>query len=134
MDIKSIITNEEYDNLENLNYDQFCTFLTKIVKLAVEEALKALPHVMSHMAGQVEYMKSLSSKFYIDNKDLAAHKPLVSKIIEQTESENPGLSLKEVLEISAKKAKELIPKMDKADLKTPKFNDLKTFDSKLKAL
>lgn len=134
MDIKSVISNEEYSNLKSLNYDQFCTFLTKLVKLSVEESLKALPHVMSHMAKQAGYLKALSTKFYTDNKELALHKPLVSKIIEQTESENPGAPLEKILDISSKKAKKLIPEINSARSNQSGIKDLQHFDSKLKDL
>ena len=131
MDIKSIITHEEYESMGNPNYDQFCGFIMKVVKLSVEESLKALPHVMTHLAKQTDYLKKLSVKFYNDNKDLVPHMPFVSKVIEQVESENPGKPYSEILEIAAGRAKEALAKMPK---NVSFEGDKKDFNSKLKGL
>lgn len=112
MDTKGIITREEYNSINKPDYDQFCVFLMKLVKLSVEEALRALPHVMGHLSKQTDYLKNLSTKFYIDNKDLASDKPLVAKCIEQTESENPGKSYDEILKMAAEKARDIKARMN----------------------
>ena len=113
MDINSIITREEYESMERPSYDQFYGFLMKAVKLSVEESLKALPHVMTHLANQVNYLKDLSTKFYEDNKDLVDHKQIVAQTIEQVESDNPGILYEEILKIAAVKAKETLNKINK---------------------
>lgn len=108
MDIKSVITRKEYESIKSPDYDQFCGFIMKIVKLSVEESLKALPHVMNHLSKQIEYLKRLSVKFYEDNKDLKPHKPFVAQVIEKVESENSGKPYEEILGIAAKKARALL--------------------------
>lgn len=135
MDIKSIITREEYKIIGNPSYDQFCGFIMKVVKLSVEESLKALPHVMTHLSKQTDYLKKLSVKFYNDNKDLVSHKPFVAQVIEQVESENPGKPYNEILEIAAWRAKEALAKMPKDVSYDNTRNDFaKPIPSKLKEL
>lgn len=137
MDIKSVITREEYESIERSSYDQFCGFVMKVVKLSVEESLKALPHVMTHLAKQTDYLKGLSVKFYKDNKDLVPHKPFVAQIIEQVESENPGEIYEKVLEISAKRVRETLTKIPKDvsfDNSRNDFDFAKPINSKLKDL
>lgn len=135
MDINSVITNDEYKSIKTLNYDQFCMFLMRVVKLSVEESLKALPHVMAHLSKQTDYLRSLSAKFYADNKDLINHKPLVAQIIEQVEAENPGSLYEKILEISATRAREAIARMSKgAPFEGAKNDLIKHIDSKLKEL
>ena len=135
MDIKSVITHEEYESIKDVNYDQFCGFIMKVVKLSVEESLKALPHVMTHLAKQTDYLKGLSVKFYKDNKDLVNHKPFAAKIIEQVEAENPGKQYEYILEISAKRAREALAKIpEEVSFESSKNDFIKTIDSKLKDL
>lgn len=135
MDIQSIITRKEYEGIKDVSYDQFCGFIMKVVKLSVEESLKALPHVMTHLSKQIDYLKKLSIKFYTDNKDLVNHKPFVAKIIEQVEAENPGKAYEKVLEIAAEKAREALAKIPKdVSFESSKNDFIKTIDSKLKDL
>lgn len=135
MDLKSIITREEYESIGNLSYDQFCEFIMKVVKLSVEESLKALPHVMTHLAKQIDYLKKLSVKFYQDNKDLANHRPFVAQVIEQVESENSGKPYEEILDMAARRAREALVKIakDRPD-KSFTQNSVDQLDSKLKEL
>ena len=135
MDIKSIITREDYESIKNVSYDQFCGFIMKVVKLSVEESLKALPHVMAHLSKQTDYLKKLSVKFYNDNKDLVPHKPFVAQVIEQVESENPGKPYSEILEIAARRSKEALAKMPEDISFNNSRNDFaKPIPSKLKEL
>lgn len=132
MDIESVITREEYEKVDVLNYDQFCTYLRHLVKLCVEESLKSLPNVMSHISAQAAYLKDMSNKFYKDNKDLMPYKRLVAETIEKLEAENPGLSYEDILKKAAVQAKQTISKID--SIKSEKPSELKQFDSKLKEL
>lgn len=114
MSIRTIISREEYESMKGYpDYDQFCSYIMQIVKLAVEESLKILPQTMSHLSKQVDYLKMLSTKFYSENKDLVPHKPLVAKTIEQVESENPGMPYEDILKISATKARSLVSEASK---------------------
>jgi hypothetical protein len=132
MDINSVITREEYTKVENLNYDQFCNYLMKLVKLCVEESLKSLPFVLTHLSSQVAYLKGLSDEFYKQNKDLNQHRKLMVQTIESVEGENPGKTYEEILKIAAGRARKVIAEMSKVTDTKP--IELKQFDSKLKAL
>ena len=129
MDIDQVITKEEYNSVRELNYTQFSTYLTRLVKLCVEEALKAIPQVATHMAAHAACMKKLNKDFYKANKDLVNHKRVVAEAIVKVESENPGMSYTDILDKAAVKAKEIIPNLN---IKTEDGRrKLSTFDEKL---
>lgn len=69
-----------------------------LVQLAVQEALKALPLVIDNITKQAAVLRSSSEQFYNENPGLREHKPLVAKVLEQVEAENPGISYKTLLE------------------------------------
>lgn len=129
MDISSVITREDYNGMKDLNYDQFCGYLMKLIKVCVEESLKSLPSVLTHLSNQVAYLKSLSDEFYKSNKDLNKHRKLMTQVIMSVEGRNPGMKYKEILEIAAKEARVIISEMDKTTDFNPK--DLPHFDSHL---
>jgi len=132
MDIESIVTEQEYNNIRSLSYKEFSIYIMRLVKLCVEESLKTLPVVINHLSQQASYLKGLSDKFYEDNEDLVDHKPLVAKVIEQTEINNPGMVYSKVLERAAPEARRKISMMK--NLKTGKRQPIKSYDSKLKEL
>ena len=115
MDISQVITREEFESgrkFMNLTYDQLCGYIMKIVKLAVEESLRTLPSVVGHVSKQATYVETLSKAFYDSNKDLAKHKPMVAQMIEQEESNNPGMGYSKILEIVAPAAKLRMKELD----------------------
>jgi len=132
MDINSVVTREEYNNMRNLNYDQFCGYLMKLVKLCVEESLRSLPSVMVHLSSQAAYLKSLSDKFYADNKDLSEHRGIVTKVIEKMEAMNPGETYEEVLKLAAEEARKIVSNIPEETSFGPR--NLKQFDSHLRRL
>ena len=85
MDINSVITKEEFESNKDFNYERLSLLISKIVKLSVEESLRTLPHVITHLSNQTSYLQSLSKKFYDENKELVDKKEVVSKIIEKIE-------------------------------------------------
>ena len=131
MDINSIITEEEFEELEGFDYDILNKYLTRIIKLCVEESLKSLPAVMTHLSSQAAYLKSLSDNFYIKNKDLdtTQNRKIVAQTIESVEAKNPGKKYQEILNLAAPMARKMIsitsnnPGSDNIQLKE--------FDSKL---
>ena len=108
MDIKSVITEEEYNSVDKLNYSRFCDFIRRLVKLCVEESLKSLPAVITHLSAQAAYLKGLSDSFYKENKDLGLHRNIVTAVIQSVESDNPGKSYEEILQLAAPLARERI--------------------------
>jgi len=129
MKIEDVITEAEYNRMSKLTYSQFCDYLMRISKFCVEEALKAIPHVITHLSKQSIYLKTLSDNFYKDNKDLDNNRELVTKVMEKVESENPGISYEEVLKKSATIAREQLSNMKLVTNNDPL--DLEIFDDNL---
>ena len=129
MDINQVITKEEYDKLKDFSYDQFSMYLTRMVKLCVEESLKALPSVMTHLSSQASYLKGTSDKFYGNNKDLDKNRKIMAQNIEVIESENPGKSIDGILKLAAVKSREVISKLNQTV--EHKNVDIEKFDSHL---
>ena len=132
MNIDQIITREEYDNIKTLSYDHFRGFMTKLIKLCVEESLKALPQVQAHVVANASYLRKVTNDFYDKNKDLTKHKRLVAETIEKIEGENPGMSYTEILKLTAPKVREIIHQLGNVSA-GGKIN-LRAFDNKLKDL
>lgn len=97
MDITKVVSEEEFNTLGTISYARFCDLLSSIIKVAVEESLRNLPSVMSHLLHQTSHLKALSDKFYTENKDLVNHKEEVSKTIEHLEALHPGKPLSELM-------------------------------------
>lgn len=108
MNIGDIVTREEFEKITKLTYEQFCDFATRIIKKSVEESIRALPPVMVHLTSQTAYLKKLSDKFYDDNKDLNPHRPLVARVIEGVEADNPGMPYDRILKLAGPKARKLV--------------------------
>ena len=132
MDVESVITEQEYNNIRQLSYNDFTVYVMRLVKLCVEEALKTLPVVIDHLSRQASYLKELSETFYNDNKDLVDHKRLVASVIEQTEIDNPGMKYSEILEKAAPEARKKIAMLSR--IKDQDRRPIKEYDSKLKEL
>lgn len=115
MKIENVVSQTEFLALSKMNYEQFCGIANKVVQLCVEEALKALPHVITSLAQQAAYLKKLSDDFYDSNKDLANHKDVVAKVIENIEANNPGMEYEKVLSIAAPRARQTLSLRDKVN-------------------
>ncbi len=70
---------------------------TEIINLAVEKALLMLPDVVANLAANHSEMMSIKKEFFEKNKDLVDHKDITASVIESIESQNPGMSYREVL-------------------------------------
>jgi len=76
-----------------------------IFQAAVQEALKLLPLINENIIKQAAVLHESSNKFYKNNPDLVEHKPMVAKLIETYEGQNPGRPLDEVLNLAAVEAR-----------------------------
>jgi len=135
MDISSIVSREEFEKTTKLTYEQFCDFASRIIKKSVEESLRALPAVMSHISSQVAYLKGLSDRFYDANKDLNAHRPIVAQVMEMVEADSPGLSYEQVINKAGPIARQRILTLQKVDQKSvdpQKKRALSVVDDRLK--
>ena len=87
-------------------------FVTFVIQKSVQESMRMLPQVMNHIVQHTDYIHKLTTKFYQDNPGLADKKQLVGGIIEQLESEHPGLPYEELMRkaaITANQKKEQMP-------------------------
>jgi len=136
MDISSIVSREEFEKTTKLTYDQFCDFASRIIKKSVEESLRALPAVMTHIGSQVAYLKGLSDNFYDANKDLNAHRPIVAQVMETIEAENPGLSYEQVIKQAGPIARSRVLTLQKAGQGTGEVGPrkLSLVDERLKGI
>ena len=86
---------------------QYSEHEEKLINEAVERALRLLPNVVSNVIKQTGTLKSLSQKFYSENKDLAGCKELVAKVMEKEEAENPGVSYDRLLQNVGPKVRQI---------------------------
>jgi len=68
----------------------------RIVNRSVEKALLMLPEVVGNLIMSQVSMVRLNKTFYSNNPEFT-NKELVSSIVEEIESENPGLKYEEIL-------------------------------------
>lgn len=104
-----ILTEEEYLKFgTGMTKVELEEFFIKFQRQCVEETLKTLPAVISHLVKTTSTLQSLSEGFYKKNSDLISHKELVRKVIEEVEAGNPGMELDKVLTEAAKLSRERI--------------------------
>jgi hypothetical protein len=131
-EIEKIISREEYEKGKVPSYDDFCIYLNRFIKLAVEEALRALPSVITHLTSNAAYIKQLSEQFYKENPDLSKHKNIVAQVAEKIEADNPGATFPEVLKKAAVKSRSTIKTFNEIEDRHPK--DTKWFDARAEDL
>jgi len=127
MDIQSVVTKQEYNNIRSLSYEDFCAYARRFVKLCVEESLKALPTVVTHLSTQAAHLKEVSEEFYRNNPDLVSERKLVALSVEKVEGENPGMAYRDVLAKAAVLARSKISAkkllMDSSKDKLPDYDE-----------
>lgn len=102
------------------SFEQLCE---KIKHQAVEEALRVLPGVVTSLIQHSSGLKVASDKFYDDNRDLAAHKQLVSEVLFEMEASNPGLELSKLMKKTAEETRRRLTLINNTDYaKTSKPN------------
>lgn len=116
-DIRKKIDNNQ------LTSDDFEEILKDVMTQTSEHVLKMIPNVVSYIVKQSSYLKQLSEDFYLKHPELNNHKDLVTKLVQQTETENPGKSFEEILNLVAPKAKQHLKQFEQAsDPTTGKSN------------
>lgn len=100
MRVKDIITEEQFEHIGELTYEDALMIVSKLIRVSAEESLKMLPTVMSHMTKQAAHLRDISEKFYLNHPELQMNKKMVAEIIEKVESENPGQSYEKILELT----------------------------------
>lgn len=117
----------------SMSYEEFNEMINEIVSSSVEQSLKMIPGVVDYMVRHATYLNQLSTDFYEKYPELAEHKGVVTKVLEQVESENPGKSYEELLNKTVPKAKEIISGRNKIMASREEF-DLSKSDEDLGAL
>jgi hypothetical protein len=87
-------------------------FATEIQQQAVEESLKALPFVIKNLIATTGKLQEVRDNFYARNETLADHKALVTKVMEELEHKNPGMSVERLAELTATEAKQRLRQME----------------------
>lgn len=84
-----------------------------------EQILRALPGIMQFLVASVGSLKEMKEKFYQENKDLAEHKLLVAKVMEELEAKNPGVAFPSLLDKVATEARRRVTQLDTFDTSNP---------------
>jgi cobalamin biosynthesis protein CobT len=79
-------------------------FAKKVVATAEERLLRKLPSTVSKLTQEQLEAKQTAEAFYQKHPQLSAVRPFVAKVVSVVASENPGWTLDQVLEESAKRA------------------------------
>lgn len=74
--------------------------IEKIASLAAEKALLALPEVVGRLMQTQAVLGKMAMEFYDAYPELKQHKDIVSSVIEEIETNNPGLEYSKILELS----------------------------------
>lgn len=104
------LSREEFERLRNgeISYEEYNELIERLVNSCVEQALRMIPGVVDFMVRQATYLNQLSGDFYKNHPELAEHKELVGRVLEQVESENPGTPYEKLLEKTVPKAKQVL--------------------------
>jgi hypothetical protein len=120
-----ILTPDEWQRIETKEGME--AILTRVCALAMEDSLRVLPTVIKSLVAQTSLLKKTSDTFYANNKDLLAHKELVSKVTEELEAKSPGQPLEKLLNEAAIEVRRRLVGMGKISHTGPK-PDLETLD------
>ena len=78
----------------------FEAFMSKRDELIKQELLLSLPGIIfKYIKDQQEYKKNIN-KFYDNNKSFIQNKDIVTTVVKEISADNPGMNLKDVLELS----------------------------------
>jgi len=80
------------------------SFAKKVVATTEERLLRKLPSTVSKLTQEQLEAKQTAEAFYQKHPQLSAVRPFVAKVVSVVASENPGWTLDQVLEESAKRA------------------------------
>lgn len=123
-----LIDKNQYKRLmgSSMSYEELNELFDKVVSASVEQALRMIPGVVDYMVRHATYLNQLSTNFYEKHPELAEHKDIVTKVLEQVESENPGKPYEELLNKTVPKAKEVLSGRNKIMASREEFNLSKT--------
>ena len=99
-----------------------------IINEAVEKALLSLPEIVNGLLAEKQVMREMSVKYFGDHPEFKEHKSVVASVIQQVETDNPGLSYTEILDKSTPIIKEMIRQagsVDTGSIEKPIVHDYK---------
>lgn len=102
--------------------------LNELAQQIIQEALKSLPLVNENIIKRSGALHKMSEDFYRKNPDLLEHKPTVASIIEQVESENPGISFDKLLDKAGARSREFLKLNDNFKRSKPEKSTLHDLD------
>lgn len=88
------------------------------VNRAIEKMSLLLPTVVAQLLQEKVIMRKMADEFYNKHKEFIEHKKVVASVIEQIESQNPGLQYSQILDKSVPEIKERISIMSNTNIKT----------------
>lgn len=95
---------------------------TEIIDKAVEKALLMLPKVVGNLMAEQAEVAKLNKKLYSKNPDFKGNEQVVRSVVEQIDSENPGLRYEDILKKSIPIIKERIKTSNSLDLENVSSN------------
>lgn len=95
---------------------------TEIIDKAVEKALLMLPKVVGNLMAEQAELAKLNKELYSKNPDFKGNEQVVKSVVEQIDSENPGLRYEDILKKSIPIIKERIKTSNSLDLENVSSN------------
>jgi len=86
-----VLTQEEFEARNTK--EGFEHIMTKVCRLATEDALRLTPSVVQSLVTQVASLRESKDQFYLDYPELATHKAEVARLFETLEAQHPGRPL-----------------------------------------
>ena len=109
---------------ESLN-KVFKESVTRAVSQTTEQVLRAIPNVVKNSVAQQVALQKSTDKFYANNPDLAKHKKTIATVAEKVLSDNPEITINDLLlKVETAARKKLALKkvvQDKSSKKKPAF-------------
>jgi len=99
--------------------------VTRAVSQTTEQVLRAIPNVVKNSVAQQVALQKSTDKFYTNNPDLAKHKKTIATVAEKVLSDNPEITINDLLlKVETAARKKLALKkvvQDKSSKKKPAF-------------
>jgi len=95
---------------------------TEIIDKAVEKALLMLPKVVGNLMAEQAEVAKLNKELYSKNPDFKGNEQVVRSVVEQIDSENPGLKYEDILKKSIPIIKERIKTSNSLNLENVSSN------------
>ena len=103
------ISNEEWKELNKQPDEMLINeILSRVCNMAVENAIRKLPEVVSRLMATTAATKALTQRFFEDNKDFEKHKDIVTAVVQDVESLHPDWDYAAILKEAEDKIQQKI--------------------------